>query len=450
MSKAEIFFSKSGDISSDNFNPRHYSPIFLAVQKSLKDHIKLESFVTSKITSGTTPSAWFFRKKYEDGVPFVKTSAIRRDFININDLHFITSNIHGTRNKRTITRPFNVIFSMTGKFMGKATLSPPQIKELNMSQNSVLLKCNSFEESAFLTIFLNSKINQLQIKGIYSITKQKFINQARLSKLKILKYNPLFKNDCNKYYKNIKLYYDSVIEIQKIIEEFNADMCEPDIFDKKFIYILNRQAIDNQFFLPQFHRNDFSKIINYHFEKTSIKLRDFDIIKGVEPGSSNYVEKGIPFIKTSDFQNFEVDLQPDNYCTSELYKNLKQDLKEGDILFTKDGKIGEVSIVNSFSKFLISSGIVRLRISNEIDKYWVFLLLSSNYGKILFQKYTVIASTMAHLHSDFFNQFFLPVKKDKDLAFIQKLKTAFEKKSTAFSNIQLYKYNVQKMLSDIK
>ena len=58
-----------------------------------------------------------------------------------------------------------------------------------MSQNSIVLKTGSPLKSAFLTIFLNSTINQIQIKGNYSITKQKYLNQGKIEKLKILSYN---------------------------------------------------------------------------------------------------------------------------------------------------------------------------------------------------------------------------------------------------------------------
>ena len=74
-------------------------------------------------------------------------------------LHFITTHVNNTQLKRSITKPYNVIFSMTGKFMGKAALCPPILKEVNMSQNSVVMKCESPQLAAFLCIYLNSMIN---------------------------------------------------------------------------------------------------------------------------------------------------------------------------------------------------------------------------------------------------------------------------------------------------
>ena len=73
---------------------------------------------------------------------------------------------------------------MTGKFMGKAALCPPTITEMNMSQNSVVLHTDTPEKAAFLTIFLNSRINRIQVRGSYSITKQKFLNQGKISALR--------------------------------------------------------------------------------------------------------------------------------------------------------------------------------------------------------------------------------------------------------------------------
>ena len=79
--------------------------------------------------------------------------------INVNDLQLINEGFHNKTIKRSITHPYDIIYTMTGKFMGKAAMCPPTITEMNMSQNSVVLHTASPKEAAFLTIYLNSQIN---------------------------------------------------------------------------------------------------------------------------------------------------------------------------------------------------------------------------------------------------------------------------------------------------
>ena len=49
---------------------------------------------------------------------------------------------------------------------------------------------------------------------------------------------------------------------------------------------------------------------------------------------------------------------------------LEQDIKRGDIIFAKDGKPGEVAIIQEDNKVIISSGLVKYRPRNMDERYW--------------------------------------------------------------------------------
>jgi type I restriction enzyme, S subunit len=449
MSKLEIFTINPSDLSSVNFNPRNYDPYFILIQKKLNSQPTLQSILIDNVTGGSPPPPWFFKKKYESGIPFVKTSAIRHDFININDLHFIDSRVHHKENKRSITKSYHVIFSMTGKFMGKAALCPPTIPELNMSQNSVVLKCKSKEEAAFLCIFMNSKINKTQIKGLYSITKQKYINQGKIKELKILEYEKQHEKLIAIYLTNIQNYYNSLNEINSTLEEFNQYFKIKDsIFDESFDFKTKFASIDKTILAVPYYRKDFQKVISkITRDKDSKTLKEMIIKKGDEIGSINYLSEGIPFIKTSDLQNYTVDYSPDNYCSNRVYDQVDQNLHVGDILFTKDGKMGQVGIIEESSKIVISGGLVSITPKSDDERYWLFLLLASNYGKMFFSRWTVIASTMAHLRKEFFTEFIIPVidKKFKN-KLISQLKENFKIKKDAFNEIEKSKEKILNLM----
>ena len=445
MSNLEIFTIKPSFLSSRNLNPRNYDPQFITIQQKLNSSPLLQSILLDNVKGGSPPPSWFFKKKYEGGIPFVKTSAIRRDFINVNDLYFIHSHVHNKLNKRSITKPYHVIFSMTGKFMGKSALCPPTISELNMSQNSVVLKCESKEEGAFLCIFLNSKINQKQIGGLYSITKQKYLNQGKIKNLKILEYHKQYSKGLNIYLKNISDYYGALDHINSTLEEFNQYFNIKDsIFDKSVDFGSKFSSINKTIFTASYYRKDFQEIISKIVkDENSRSLKEMVLRKGDEIGNENYLREGIPFIKTSDIQNFTVDYQPDNYCSEQIFEDINQNLKPGDVIFTKDGKIGQVGILDYRSKILISSGVISLRPESDDERYWIFLLLASNYGKMFFSQWTVIASTMAHLRKDFFSKFIIPeIDKKLKNKFIFKLKENFKRKKTAFIGIEKAKCDI--------
>lgn len=449
MSTAEIFTTSPIKIQSSSFYPRNYDPVFLFVKELLGKSIDIREFLTTDIKGGSTPPAYFFYPNYEKGIPFVKTSAISRHLININDLHNINETFHRTTIKRSITRPYDVIFSMTGKFMGKAAICPPTISELNMSQNSVIMHTKSPIDSAFLAIYLNSKINQVQVKGNYSITKQKFINQGKIAKLKILHNKSEYKKELEDYINSIDLFYGSIKKIKELIQSFNKNYftLEDNYKDKAVYYSIKSEKLNKDILLPAKYRIDYEESIE------KLKLNNFylldkkNIRKGNEIGSSNYTFEGIPFIKTSNILNFDVDYEPDYYCSQSRFNEIKQDIKAGDIIFTKDGKIGEVAIIQDNANIVVSGGFIKYRPTSISERYWLFLLLASKYGQLHFDKWTVIASTMAHLRKDFFTDFKIPVMTElENNNYVKPLTKAFEDKEHAFTNLLKSKENVLSMI----
>lgn len=431
MSSLKTFTTSPLNISASSFYPRNYNPEYLYVKNTLQNCETLSSFLKEPVKGGSTPPAHFF---YEDkGIPFIKTSAILRHFVNANDLYYINENYHRTSLKRSITNPYDVIFSMTGKFMGKATLCPKIIPEINMSQNSVLLRTDSPLKSAFLAIYLNSEINQIQIRGLYSITKQKFLNHGKISNLKICPYKQEYEPTLQQYLDGFDEYYQAVRDIQNIISNFNKDNDLDWIQNKVYSCTVSPMNFDKKILTPNAYRLDTNAIIAKLTSGKFDRLNNDNIRKGDEIGSENYLESGVPFIKTSDICNFDIDKTPNYYCSSSFH----QDIKKGDIIFTKDGKPGEIAIINEDATAVLSSGLVIYHPQNEIERYWIFLLLSSNYGMAYFKKWFVIASTMTHLRKDFFEDFKIPECTDEfKQKYVIELKSSFEKKNLGYEKMQ--------------
>lgn len=435
MSNLEIFITNPFSISSTSFYPRNYNPDFLFVRDELQNNPTLAEYIKGDVKGGSTPPAYLFYK--DKGVPFIKTSAVSRHFINTNDLHLINSNFHSNSLKRSITKPYDIIYTMTGKFMGKAALCPPTIAEMNMSQNSVVLHTDTPEKAAFLTIFLNSRINQIQVRGSYSITKQKFLNQGKISALRVIPYHNRYDCIMSQYISSFNTYYQSVAKIQSIIEQFNKNYKLPYSDSPQFGFIVKPARFNKNMLTPNFYRDDVAESIKIIKEIGENTIFDKEgLSKGDEIGSAFYQEVGVPFIKTSDIMNYDIDHEPDCYCSESFLSQLEQNIKMGDILFAKDGKPGEVAMVLEDKKAVISSGLVKYHPRTEKEGYWIFLLLSSQYGNAYFKKWFVIASTMLHLRADFFEDFRIPIiTTEIEKRYLIPLKNAFIAKSTSYRNI---------------
>lgn len=435
MSNLEIFITNPFSISSTSFYPRNYNPDFLFVRDGLQNNPTLSEYIKGDVKGGSTPPAYLFYK--DKGVPFIKTSAVSRHFINTNDLHLINSNFHNTSLKRSITKPYDIIYTMTGKFMGKAALCPPTITEMNMSQNSVVLHTDIPEKAAFLTIFLNSRINRIQVRGSYSITKQKFLNQGKISALRVMPYHNRYDFIMQQYISAFNTYYQSVAKIQSIIELFNKNYKLTYSDTPQFGFVVKPARFNKNMLTPNFYRDDVAESIDIIKEIGENAIFDKEgISKGDEIGSAFYQEEGVPFIKTSDIMNYDIDHEPDCYCSESFLSQLEQNIKIGDILFAKDGKPGEVAIVLEDKRAVISSGLVKYHPRTEKEGYWTFLLLSSQYGNAYFKKWFVIASTMLHLRADFFDDFKIPkITPEIEEIYLTPLKDAFLAKSNAYKQV---------------
>ena len=166
-------------------------------------------------------------------------------------------------------------------------------------------------------------------------------------------------------------------------------------------------------------------------------------MKKIGIGYENYKEfierpdDDIPFIRTSDIVNNEVDIYPDYYIPPFAKDGIKQDIKTGDVIFTKDGKIACVGMITDADNVILSSGIERLRLTKKaIDEgftqEYLFTALSIpeivRYGVI---RRTVVASTIPHLREDRLKDIEIPLMEQEIINRITKLiQQAFTLKSS--------------------
>lgn len=101
-----------------------------------------------------------------------------------------------------------------------------------------------------------------------------------------------------------------------------------------------------------------------------IKKGYLKIKSGKEIGSEAYGTGDVPFIRTSDINNYEISSDPTNSVSEDIYLQYadQQNLKVGDILFIADGRyrIGKTAIITPYNiKCLIQSHIDILSLNDD-------------------------------------------------------------------------------------
>ncbi|MDW2924510.1 restriction endonuclease subunit S [Mesomycoplasma ovipneumoniae] len=182
---------------------------------------------------------------------------------------------------------------------------------------------------------------------------------------------------------------------------------------------------------------NFNKIINSSQHNKSIKIKFFANLYGrigwQGLNSSEYGDEGIYLITGTDFYNGTIDFSK---CVRvpefRWYQNDKIQIKNGDLLITKDGTVGKLAIVtNLVEKATLNSGIMKIDFfrNDIVTKEYLFYILKSNIFKSWFIDLNVGFATIIHLYQkDFYNfSFKYPEMREQEIIVskIKKLESVF-------------------------
>lgn len=150
---------------------------------------------------------------------------------------------------------------------------------------------------------------------------------------------------------------------------------------------VSASAIQDQIFIPKYYDPEIDQELAELSETCELRsigeLRSVGLLRwdnGHEPGKMAYGTGDIPFIRTSDFANWEIKHDPKQGMAEhiyELYREL-QDVAAGDVLVVRDGTylVGSSTIVHPGDEQLVfCGGLYRLR-SLKPDELSPFLLLA--------------------------------------------------------------------------
>jgi type I restriction enzyme, S subunit len=430
---------------SDRFEPRYHYVFnkFDEYERSSKFQILKfgDKKILQKITDGEHAGQTFVEK----GVRFVKNSAVKDFTINLYDGFFITEEKH-KQQKRSALKPLDILFTTIGH-LGATAIVPESFGEANINQNVVKIEIDkNFIDPYYLTAYLNGNTTKKQIAALFTGNIHSIITYPKIKNIRIIIPKGDFQKKIAKKYKQAIEFDQSCHVILEKAKNFFYQKLNIDFLkiqkEKTFSVNLSDFAEDD-IWTPAFSYPLYVNTLKAIQKKwKTVSLGEIATPKkGDEVGSDNYnkyldkKDSDIPFNRTSDLVNYELDQFPDFYIPKEIYQELKQDVKTGDVLFTKDGKVGMSAMITRNDKAIIASGMVRLRLKAEAKKYhltpeYLFIILSlKETGLYPAIRRTVVASTIPHLREERLKEFEIPILDKNSIDEITKLvKKAFELK----------------------
>jgi restriction modification system DNA specificity domain protein len=377
----------------------------------------------------------------EEGILFLKNSSIKDFDISIYDGFYITEENHN-RLIRSELKQENILFTTIGH-VGSSAIVPKGFGKANINQNLVKIEVDKKKISPYYIVaYLNSKLAREQVNSLLTGNIQSILTYPKIKSIKIIRPNKDLEIEIEKRYKKALEYNKKAHQIINDIEKylylfFDFNLSKKNTYNISLEYLEDRKNLwTPKYYYPLYVNTE--KYLQNTFQVEKLE-KIADIQKGNEPGSDSYIsylnkkENDVPFIRTSDIYNYQIDNTPDNFVDFSTYIELEQNVRSGDILFTKDGKIGEIAMVTDLDIAIFGSGVERIRL-NEYGKklgltneYLFSILKLKEIGLYNSKRYTVTASTIPHLNEKMINRFIIPILDKETIDFVtKKLKVAFK------------------------
>ncbi len=368
----------------------YYQPEYLEndqVIKKYKNSFRLLGDVLKRknaITGGATPLGADY---LDSGVPFLRVQNVMQNYLDLEDVVYISEDIHNGLLRRSRLKAGDVLLTITGVSYGKSATIPNDFREGNINQHSVKIEVDdNIILPEFLSTFLNSRFGKYQndrkITGlsrpglVYTELKNIIIPLIEIDKQRQIKDTII---EASETLKKSELFYSQAEEL--LLSEFGLKDFK---VEDEISSLVNLSAIklahrmDAEYFQPKYN-NLLEKL---HLKKVKPLVAFISTYSTGFPFESyNYKNEGIPLIRINNIRRGYLDLNNVAYLTEDDYLMAPRDIaKPGDIVLSMSGTIGMAAIIpDDIPKSSINQRILRFT-PKGIDKYYLTLVLNTIIG----------------------------------------------------------------------
>ena len=194
-------------------------------------------------------------------------------------------------------------------------------------------------------------------------------------------------------------------------------------------FVFKKSQIDNHILIPEFYNPEITRRLqelendkNYQLVRIGdLMIKGMvQISRGHEIGSKFYGTGDIPFVRTSDLINWEINIDPKKQVSQEVFELYKerQDIRAGDILLVNDGTflIGKTAMVTKRdTEIIIQSHLKKIRVVKKdfLDEFFLLWILNTDIVQDQIKAKTFIQSTISTLGNRLLD-LLLPIPQDSE------------------------------------
>jgi len=361
----------------------YYHPEYLELERKIKQVSSERLKIVAQVSGGKRlPVGDFFST---EGVPYLRIVDIYGTFVDSDYMKFISEKLH-QKLKQYQIREKDILVTIVGNTVGLVGYNQLQLDKFNFTENCARVRAKDILPEYLLAILL-SKVGQLQVSRERVGTAQPKLSLDRLRNFYIPIASEELQNavkntiqESLRFYEQSRFFYsqaESLLLEELGLKNFEAEAGLWSVVKLSETKKANR--IDAEYFQPRYQKLYFLIRAN-----KGIALGELATIKkGFEPGSEAYQEEGKLFIRVSSISKDGITTKDEKYLKDELYQKLKKDYepKIGEILLTKDASPGTAFVVKEPIEGIISGGVLRVKVKEDIEPEYLALVINSIIGQ---------------------------------------------------------------------
>ena len=397
--------------------------------------------ITVKIGSGSTPRGG--QSAYvSSGVPFLRSQNIWNDDLKLDDVVFISSDIH-SKMEGTQVNENDILLNITGASLGRCTIFPKKIGEANVNQHVTIVRLIDQGMINFIHLTIISPVIQkliwgrqvgMAIEGLSKKTLELFeipipplSEQLRIiSKVKELMslcdqleqqsltsleaHSQLVETllstltdsqnaeELAENWARISQHFDTLFTTEASIDALKQTILQlavmgklvpQDPTDEPASELLNRieqekaqlvkeGRIKKQKPLPPISEEEKTVALPHGWAQARVD-NIFNIIVDCPHSTAKFEEKGMLCVDTNTFKNGKLINEKFRFVSNDTYKERILRLKPiaGDIVFAREGSVGESVVIPDDIKCCLGQRVMLLRPSPKMNSELLRYLLSS-------------------------------------------------------------------------
>lgn len=391
----------------------YYQPEYLDIEKKLNlINTKTIGEISESVVNFGAYSLCNFIQWQDAGVPYLNVQDIKDGYIDFDNTKFIDEKVNEILKKSKV-REGQVILTMAGT-IGNAAVAHKIPKQVNSNQATAKITLKKGYSPYYLTAFLNSYYgrNQITREIVSSVQPNIFLFQIKNFKIPITSLEK--QKEIEKIYiqgleelENSKSFYqqaENLLTEELGLKNFESEDSLFSIVNLSDVKSVHR--IDAEYF-----QSKYEKIMSLIRANSGIKLDNLvSMKKGIEPGSEEYEEEGKLFIRVSSMSKQGIIDKDQKYLSEKLYQDLRKnfELKVGEILLTKDATPGIAYCLKEPLEGIISGGVLRLKLKEDIEAEYLALCINSIVGQLQVER-DAGGSVIAHWKPEQIKNLLIPI-----------------------------------------